>query len=152
MRRAIWAVWFLVASLPTVAQDQIYKCIDGADHVTYQSLPCPLGSVHVPMGSAAVSDMDSTAVQQAGRVARIQELQRQQTALERQLEQSRQRLQSANSSTSSYQERLDARNADVRARASGVVPTGSTVTQAINMMGGQIIAAPTLLVGRIARS
>lgn len=129
------AVLLAAVVLPAVAQGQIFKCVDETEHVTYQDRPCPTESVHAPMGQAAMSDMDSAAVQQAGRAARLQELQRQQAMLERQAEQRRRQLQAPTSSSSSYQERLEARNANVRARASGVVPTGSNVRDAERMMG-----------------
>lgn len=51
------------------------------------------------------------------------------------MEQSLRQLQSSAQPVNSYQQELDARNANVRARARGIVPTGSSVTQAETMMG-----------------
>lgn len=129
------AVLLASVMLPVVAQGQIFKCVDDSEHVTYQDRPCPTESVHAPMGQVAMSGMDSAAVQQAGRAARLQELQRQQTVLERRAEQRLRQLQSPASSSSSYQERLEERNANVQARARGIVPTGSNVRDAERMMG-----------------
>lgn len=129
------AVLLAAMALPAAAQGQIFKCVDEADHVTYQDRPCPAESLHVPMGQAAMSDMDSAAIRQAGRAAKLQELQREHAAIEQQLERRLRQIRSPDSSSSSYQERLDARNSAVRARSSGVVPTGSTISQAETMMG-----------------
>ena len=134
MRGAVW-VGLAVATLPLAAQGEIFKCVDERDHVTYQDRPCSAGALHVPMGSAAVSGMDSASIAAAGRAARLQELRREQAAAERELEQSLRRLNAASSSSSSYQERLDARNSAVSARARGIVPTGSDVRDAERMMG-----------------
>jgi hypothetical protein len=134
MRGVVW-IGLAVATLPMAAQGDIFKCVDEHDHITYQDRPCSADALHVPMGSAAVSGMDSASIEAAGRAARLQELRREQVAAERQLEQSLRRLNTASSSSSSYQERLDARNSAVSARARGIVPTGSDVSDAERMLG-----------------
>lgn len=115
------------------SEAQIYKCIDSEGRTSYQDRQCPQGDDADEL-NANVSSMSSSAIRSAAQAAEMAELQkRQQQRLEQIQNQSQ--YGSSSSSSSSYQERLDERNARARARASGVVPTGSSVREAERMMG-----------------
>lgn len=91
--------------LPLIAQGQIYKCMDEANHVTYQDRPCPVGQSAEPTyeAHARLSIMSSAAINDASEL--------------------------------SAQELLEERKARALAAELGVVLTGSHISDAERLMG-----------------
>lgn len=116
------------------ADAQIYKCIDVEGRTTYQDTQCPQGSESDEL-NASLSSMSGSAIRSAAQAAEMRELRDRQEELSREIQSYQRQRPSVSSSSSSYQERLEERNARVSARARGVVPTGSNVRDAERMMG-----------------
>lgn len=119
-----------LALLPAVAGADVYRCAGNV----FQAVPCENGKTEIVNGTLSV--MNSSSIKAASRGLRRNDLRQRQAELQQQI----QRLKaastpSASSSSSSYQQSLEARNNRVKARVRGSVPTGSTVSQAEAALG-----------------
>lgn len=116
------------------ADAQIYKCIDVEGRTTYQDTQCPQGSESDEL-NASLSSMSGSAIRSAAQAAEMRELRDRQEELSREIQSYQRQRPSVSSSSSSYQERLEERNARVSARANGLLPAGSTTRDAERMYG-----------------
>ncbi|WP_447554026.1 DUF4124 domain-containing protein [Vreelandella sp. EE22] len=106
--------------LPFSAQAQLYKCVSNG-HTTFQDSPCANGN------SETVDTNNLTIIQAPPQRNRPQHSQP--------IQQPHRRQQTYSSSSSNYQTTTQRRNAEVNARARGVVIPGMSENQAISILG-----------------